>query len=188
MTVPASLPIPTFTEWKRQISPEQWKRVWWCCCHFLIVAYTWWSAKGSLAIIALSHLLLFDALGATMCVCVDALGNFEVWKRSTLRNPFGLERAEVLAGFAMSVFLCFMGMDIMSHTAQHMVEDWSEASHKEGGTPHSAHANVHSDHARVSPGSIDLAALLAIVATCVSAFALKNHQRIGKGVYIIDPI
>lgn len=38
---------------------------------------------------ALSHLVLFDALSAILCVCVDVLGNFEVWKRSSLRHPFG---------------------------------------------------------------------------------------------------
>ena len=39
---------------------------------------------------ALSHLILFDALGATLCVAVDVLGNFEVWKRPSIRHPFGL--------------------------------------------------------------------------------------------------
>ena len=87
-----------------------------------VAAATLWTAEGSLAMTALSHLILFDSLGALLCVVVDVLGNFEVWRRSSIRHPFGLERAEVLAGFAMSVFLLFMGMDLISHNLQHLLE------------------------------------------------------------------
>lgn len=72
------------------MSKEQRSRILWCMCHVLVAAYTLWSAQGSLALTALSHLILFDALGATLCVVVDVLGNFEVWKRSSIRHPFGL--------------------------------------------------------------------------------------------------
>ncbi|KAH0547570.1 hypothetical protein FGG08_000295 [Glutinoglossum americanum] len=101
---------------------------------------------------------------------VDVLGNFEVWKRSSIRHPFGLERAEVLAGFAMSVFLLFMGMDLISHNLQHVLE-------------HVGHEpQIERRHQRVSPGSVDLASLLAIISTLVSAIGLKNHARIGKAM------
>jgi Co/Zn/Cd efflux system component len=103
-----------------------------------------------------------------LCVTVDILGNFEVWKRSSIRHPFGLERAEVLAGFAMSVLLLFMGMDLISHNLQHVLEDIGHEVH---------HTHKHS---RVSPGEIDAASLLAILATVISALGLKNHARIGK--------
>ena len=136
-----------------------------------VAAYTLWSAEGSLAMTALSHLILFDALGAMLCVVVDVLGNFEVWKRSSIRHPFGLERAEVLAGFAMSVFLLFMGMDLISHNLQHLLE--GVGSHE----PHHSH-----DHGRVSSGEVDSASLLAIVSTVVSASVLGNHARIGKAM------
>jgi divalent metal cation (Fe/Co/Zn/Cd) transporter len=131
--------------------------------------YVLYSAAGSLALTALSHLIFFDAVSATICVAVDVLCNFEVWKRSSIRHPFGLQRAEVLAGFAMSVFLLFMGFDLISHNLKHMLEGLGghEAHH-----PHS--------HQRVSPGSVDSAALLSIVATLTSAYGLKNHARIGK--------
>ena len=72
---------------------------------------------------ALSRLLLFDAAGATVCVVVDVMGNFEVWKRSSIKHPFGLERADVLAGFGMAVFIAFMGLDVISHGVQHSLEN-----------------------------------------------------------------
>ncbi|KAI9851519.1 MAG: Endoplasmic reticulum zinc transporter [Thelocarpon superellum] len=171
LALPASLPMPTFKECRNSMSKEQRSRITWCVCHALVAGYTWWSAQGSLAMTALSHLILFDALGATVCVVVDVLGNFEVWKRSSIRHPFGLERAEVLAGFAMSVFLLFMGMDLISHNLQHILETMGHEAHHE-----------HHHHQRVSPGSVDMASLVAIISTLVSALGLKNHARIGKAM------
>jgi len=94
-----------------------------------------------------------------------------VGKVSLLIVFYRLERAEVLAGFAMSVFLLFMGFDLISHNLKHVLE--SVGSH----TPHHPHT-----HDRVSPGSVDSAALFAILATLVSAIGLKNHARISKAM------
>ena len=154
------------------MSREQTTRFWWSISHMAVAAYTLWSAEGSLALTSLSHLILFDSLGAMLCVVVDVLGNFEVWKRSSIRHPFGLERAEVLAGFAMSVLLLFMGMDLISHNLQHLLE--GIGNHE----PHHSHAHVE----RVSLGDIDTASLLAVVSTVISAFGLGNHARIGKAM------
>ncbi|KAL8706843.1 MAG: hypothetical protein Q9201_000111 [Fulgogasparrea decipioides] len=170
LALPNSLPVPTLKECRKSMSREQNTRFWWSICHMMVAAYTLWSAEGSLALTALSHLTLFDSLGAMLCVAVDVLGNFEVWKRSSIRHPFGLERAEVLAGFAMSVLLLFMGMDLISHNLEHVLESMG----------HEAHYSH--DHERVSPGEIDTASLLTIISTLISAFALGNHARIGKAM------
>lgn len=154
------------------MSKNQTHRFYWSITHALVAAYTLWSAEGSLALTALSHLILFDSLGAMLCVVVDILGNFEVWKRSSVRHPFGLERAEVLAGFAMSVLLLFMGLDLISHNLQHLLE---------GVGSHEAH-HEHTHPSRVSAGEVDSAALLAIVSTLISALGLGNHARIGKAM------
>ncbi|KAL6721621.1 cation diffusion zinc membrane transporter Zrg17 [Lecanora helva] len=171
LALPNSLPVPTLKECRKSMSREQKIRFYWSIGHMCIAAYILWSSEGSLALTALSHLILFDSLGAMLCVVVDILGNFEVWKRSSIRHPFGLERAEVLAGFAMSVLLLFMGLDLISHNLQHHLENLGD---------HEAH-HAH-DHERVSAGEVDSAALLAVVATLVSALALKNHARIGKAL------
>ncbi|RJE25766.1 cation efflux family protein [Aspergillus sclerotialis] len=170
LALPNSLPIPTFKECRSSMSRDQKSRFWWSVCHMFVAAYTLWSAHGSLAMTALSHLILFDSLGALLCVAVDVLGNFEVWKRSSIRHPFGLERAEVLAGFAMCVLLLFMGLDLISHNLQHFLES-------SGHEPHRSHP-----HERVSMGNVDVTALLAISSTLVSAIGLKNHARIGKAM------
>ncbi|KAF2176632.1 cation efflux family protein-like protein [Zopfia rhizophila CBS 207.26] len=169
LQLPASLPIPTFKEYRSSMSREQSLRGAWCCCHLFVAGLVQWGAHESLALTVLSRLLFYDALGAFLCFAVDMGSNFEVWKRSTIRHPFGFERSEVVAGLGMSVGLLFMGLDLISHSLAHALED------KGGHTAHHAHA-----HERVSPGSIDLAALSAIVSTLVSAILLKNHARIGK--------
>ena len=169
LSVPASLPIPTRKEAWRSLTPNQTARLSWCLCHFLIAGYVQFSGSGSLAMTALSRLLLFDAAGATVCVIVDMMGNFEVWKRSSIKHPFGLERADVLAGFGMAVFISFMGLDVISHGIEHSLEN--VGSHQ----PHTSHG-----HERVPAGSVDIASLLAIMSTLISAMVLKNHKRIGK--------
>ena len=77
----------------------------------------------------------------------------------------------MLAGFGLAVFIAFMGLDVLSHGIEHSLEN--QGNH----VPHTSHA-----HGRVSPGSVDIAALLAIVSTLISAVLLKNHARIGKAM------
>lgn len=149
---------------------DQRARLWWCCCHGLVAIYVFFSAEGSLAMTALSHLVFFDVGSAAVCVAVEVLGNFEVWRRSSIRHPFGLQRAEVLAGFAMSVFLVFGGFDLLSHNLKHVLESVGEHA------PHHPHAHPRA----VSPGTVDTASLAAVVSTLVSAYGLRNHGRIRR--------
>ena len=167
--LPASLPIPNFKEAWASMQPDQKLRLWWCCCHAAVAVYVFFSAEGSLAMTALSHLVFFDVGSAAVCVAVDVFGNFEVWRRSSIRHPFGLQRAEVLAGFAMSIFLVFGGFDLLSHNLKHILESIGEHG------PHHPHT-----HRSVSAGTVDTASLAAVVSTLVSAYGLRNHGRIRR--------
>lgn len=89
LRLPASLPIPTTKEGWHSMSTEQTLRVCWCFCHLFVAGYVQWTAQGSLALTALSHLIFYDAIGAFLCASVEVLSNFEVWKRSSIRQPFG---------------------------------------------------------------------------------------------------
>ncbi|KAI1477183.1 cation efflux family-domain-containing protein [Daldinia eschscholtzii] len=173
LALPRDLPIPTVKEAWKSMSKDQRRRLYWCICHGVIAISVFLSAHGSLAMTALSHLVLFDVGSALICVAVEVLGNFEVWKRSSIRHPFGLERAEVLAGFALSIFLIFGGFDLVSHNLKHVLEG------KGGHSSH--HPDPHEGLApRVPPGDVDMASLAAIIATLVSAYGLRNHARISK--------
>ncbi|KAK8169746.1 cation efflux family protein family [Phyllosticta citrichinensis] len=172
LKVPASLPLPTFAEVRSSMTPEQKLRVLWCGCHLLVGGFVKYSAQGSTAMTALSHLMFYDFVGAGVCCIADIGSNFECWRRTSLKRPFGFERFEVLAGLAMAVILLFTGFDLVSHNLQHALENSGS---------HEAH-HAHPDHSneRVSAGSVDAAALAAIVATLISALVLKNHARISK--------
>jgi hypothetical protein len=170
---------------------EQRARLWWCCCHAAVAMYVFFSAEGSLAMTALSHLVFFDVGSAAVCVAVDVLGNFEVWRRSSIRHPFGLQRAEVLAGFAMSVFLVFGGFDLISHNLKHLLESVGEhvphhptatTAAAAATTPDRVHSHGHSHHGAryISPGTVDFASLAAAASTLVSAYGLRNHGRIRR--------
>ncbi|KAF3902760.1 hypothetical protein AA313_de0203739 [Arthrobotrys entomopaga] len=180
LAVPVSLPIPTFKEWRQSMTKEQKIRFVWGLIHFGIATFCAWKGHGSLAMTALSHLVIYDAVSAALCVVVDVLSNFDVWGRSSVRHPFGLQRAEVLIGFAMSVLLLFMGFDLIQHAAQDLVAGWQGAEEDD----HHGHAHTHDHHKhqRVANGTIDSYALLVIGATLVSAIGLKNHVRIGKAL------
>ncbi|KAF2235427.1 hypothetical protein EV356DRAFT_483609 [Viridothelium virens] len=173
LQLPASLPLPTPRECWNSMSREQTSRLAWCFCHLFTAAYVQWNAASSLSLTSLSRLLFFDAVGAFICVGVDVWSNFEVWKRSSIRHPFGLERADVLAGFGCAILLAFMGLDLLSHGAQHALENQG------GHEAHRSHA-----HERVSAGAVDFDVLLSVVATLVSALGLGNHRRIGRSVRI----
>jgi divalent metal cation (Fe/Co/Zn/Cd) transporter len=156
--------------------------------------YVFFSAEGSLAMTALSHLVFFDVGSAAVCVAVDVLGNFEVWRRSSIRHPFGLQRAEVLAGFAMSVFLVFGGFDLISHNLKHFLEtvgDHTPHHPPTASEPIDAHGHGHGSHAHsaryISPGTVDFASLAAVVSTLVSAYGLRNHSRIRRVVRVPFP-
>lgn len=146
-------------------------RLYWGLCHVAIAMFIFYRSGGSLAAMALSHLVFFDAGSAAVCVVVDVLGNFEVWRRSSIRHPFGLERAEILAGFAMSIFLLFGGFDLLSHNLKHILESVGD---------HEAHHEHEHAHDHVSTNSLDLVSAAAIASTLVSAYGLKNHARIAK--------
>ncbi|KAH8733267.1 cation efflux family-domain-containing protein [Ilyonectria robusta] len=165
--LPASLPIPTVTDAWKSMTKDQRIHFYWSICHLAVATYVFFRSEGSLATTALSHLIFFDAGSAAVCVVVDVLGNFEVWRRSSIRHPFGLERAEVLAGFAMSIFLLFGGFDLVSHTLKHFLE--SLGNHE-----------AHHGHADGPDTSIDLVCGVAIISTLVSAYGLRNHARIAR--------
>ena len=167
--LPASLPIPTVSEAWRSMYKDQKRRLYWSLGHLGVATFVFYKSESSLSATALSHLVFFDAGSAAVCVAVEVLGNFEVWRRSSVRHPFGLERAEVLAGFAMSIFLLFGGFDLISHNIKHSLEGLGDHE------PHHEHG-----HESISALSIDIVAIVAIVSTILSAYVLKNHARIAR--------
>jgi divalent metal cation (Fe/Co/Zn/Cd) transporter len=158
------------------MSKDQRVRLGWCGCHFFAAFLVYTTKNVSLtALSALSHLLFYDAMGATLCVAVDILSNFQVWKQSSIHHPFGLERIAVLVGFALSVGLIFMGGDIVSHSIQDIIQQMFYSGQ------HSNHDHHHHHNIEVQDvkwTSMVLRVALAILVTIISAIGLSNHNRI----------
>lgn len=157
------------------MTTTQTLRISYCLLHLVMAAYTQYTASGSLALTALSHLLFYDATGALLCAALDVLANFDVWRQASIRQPFGLARAEVLVGFAMSILLLFMGFDLVSHGAAHALDAAAAIGVSE---PHHAHT-----HAGIpSRARLTLSAAIGAGSTAVSAAVLRNHARIGRAL------
>ncbi|CRK48323.1 hypothetical protein BN1723_007965, partial [Verticillium longisporum] len=69
--LPASLPIPTLKDARERMTTEQWHSLYWSLCHHAVASFLFFQSKGSLGIMALSHLVFFDAGSALICVAVD---------------------------------------------------------------------------------------------------------------------
>lgn len=178
LAIPASLQIPTLSECSQSMSKEQKVRITWGAFHLFVTILVYKTQSPYTALSALAHLLFYDAMGALMCAVVDIIGNFDVWKLSSIHFPFGLERAEVLAGFALSILLIFMGGDIMSHCIQEFVGTLygGEAAHSHG------HSHNHGDEGMIHWTRITITVCLAIIVTIVSAVGLDNHTRISRAL------
>lgn len=184
LTIPASLPIPTISECRQSMSSEQTGRMAWGIFHLFVAFLVYTTDSPFSAISALAHLLFYDAMGALLCGLVDTLENFNVWKTSSIHFPFGLERAEVLAAFAMSISLIFTSGDIMSHSIQDIVQvlysgEFSSASHDHG---MGGHSHGHAHDGEINWTSVFFRVFLGIVATIVSAIGLDNHARISRAM------
>ena len=171
LQVPVSLPIPTLKEFRASMTEEQKKRLIWCFCHLSVAAYVQMTAHDSVSMTTLSHLLFFDALGAFLYVAVDIARNFEVWNRSSISHPFGLERSEVLVGLATNIVLLFMGLDLLSHGLKDTLGE---------GTGH--HIHLHEKHEPPAAGTINISALLGIGSTLLSASILSYRSRMDKSM------
>lgn len=184
LPIPESLPIPNMKECYQAMSKEQGIQLVWCTCHFFVALLVYNCDTPFAALLALAHLLIYDALCATLYVLVDILGNFDVWKQSSLRHPFGLERVEVLAGFALSVALIFVGGDIMSHTIQDMASviyaSEGEHIHSHGRDIHYHSCDVGAAHGAMHWTSMVFRVLLGLLATLISAISQGNNSRIGR--------
>jgi hypothetical protein len=169
LQVPGSLPIPTAKELRASMTTKQLTRFAWTFAHFGIAAFIQFGAHGTLSVTTLAHLVFLDSLGGLVRGVVDVARNFEVWGRSSVRTPFGLQRAEALARGAGSVVLLFMGVDLISHGLRDALSD------SLGGGGHShAHGGVE-EHHEIGMGNAAIPALLGLIATLVSATVLKSE-------------
>lgn len=153
------------------MSQDQKTQLIWCGIHFMIGVQLWLISYESTVLMSLSHVICYDAFSAIVSVLADVLSNFDVWKTSSVRHPFGLQRTEILAGFASSVGLLFMGIDIGSHLCENFVKNVISES-----VPHDHEAE------RFFARGSSFAIIISLAATIISSIVFKNHERVGTAV------
>lgn len=121
--LPEKYPIPTTTEVINMTSPSQKKKMLACLIQacFVLAAYFFGFKYTNSCLSTLAHILFYDVVSNISYMSVQLMSNFEVWKLSSLQYPFGLGRIEVLLGFALSVSLLFVGLDLISHIAEELL-------------------------------------------------------------------
>jgi Co/Zn/Cd efflux system component len=121
MNKPHNLPkkyeIPRFKQILSLISSSQKKKLFVCFIQISVTltSYVLGYNYNNSCLLTLSHILFYDVISNLSLVMVQIMSNFEVWRLSSLKFPFGLGRIEVLFGFALSVSLLFVGLDLFSH-------------------------------------------------------------------------
>jgi len=75
---------------------------------------------------------------------------FDVWRTSTLRYPFGLQRVEGLAGFGLGVFGTFNGLYVLKETIEDIIISFGqeEGSFEGSGSHHHHHHYTEADPER----------------------------------------
>ncbi|ODV96875.1 hypothetical protein PACTADRAFT_1462 [Pachysolen tannophilus NRRL Y-2460] len=123
LNVPESFPIPTFKEIINSLDNVQKLKLTWSFLHllFVIIVFILGINYNNILLSTLSHLIFYDLIGNFIIVIVNIMTNFDCWNNSSLKYPFGLGRIEVLIGFALSVSLIFVGVDLLSHLIEEFV-------------------------------------------------------------------
>ncbi|OAQ33464.1 hypothetical protein K457DRAFT_69095 [Linnemannia elongata AG-77] len=155
--------LPSYGEIFGNLMPKQKTMFTWILVHSTIAIFTWLSGMraGSLSIIGLSYMLLFDAFGILNIFVSSVIHTDNKMKKSTVKHPFGVQRFEILFGLFNAIFLLFIGMNMLKESLEHlMLED---------------------DHHGGDYGAVVRVpvfwTLVALGATLVSSLGYQNHKQ-----------
>ncbi|CAG8808854.1 34311_t:CDS:2, partial [Racocetra persica] len=85
-----------------------------------------------LALTGFAYLVIFDAMGVFATFISSALTTYGSLRLSSIRNPFGIQRFEILFGFASALYLLFVALYMLKEGLEHFI---LESNHE--------HSNVH---------------------------------------------
>ncbi|KAI7821557.1 cation efflux family-domain-containing protein [Gamsiella multidivaricata] len=156
--------LPSYGEIFTNLMPRQKTMFTWIMIHSTIAVMTWLSGMraGSLSIIGLAYMMLFDAFGVFNIFLSSVVHTDTKLKRATVKHPFGVQRFEILFGLFNGIFLLFIGMNMLKESLEHlMLED----DHHGG--------NDHGPVVRVPL----FWTVIALGATLVSSLGYQNHNQ-----------
>lgn len=107
-------------------------------------------STGEASLTALTFLALNDLFASFVEALSRTMNAFGVWRTSTLRYPFGLQRVEGLAGFGLGVFGAFNGLYVLKETIEDIIISFGtdEVSFEGSGGHHHHHHYTEADPER----------------------------------------
>ena len=178
--IPDLYPVPNYKEALSSVTKQQKSKLVWALGHFSlsIVIFVIGFRYGFGSLATLAHLVFYDSLGSLFIVLVDIMSNFEVWNSSSIAYPFGLERIEVLVGFALSASLLMLSFDLFSHFFEEFIlslmSDDDHLDHE-----HLSH-RVHDGHGNASTNLLPYEMVL-IISLAVSLVSSRINEMMTSG-------
>lgn len=180
--LPKTYTVPAFQEVKGTITRQQKVKLVVCIFQSCVVmcAYIGGMQYGN-GLDTLAHILFYDVISNFSEVAIKIMSNFEVWRVSSLRYPFGLARIEVLFDFALAVSLLFVGLDLFSHVVEEMLIDLvgtnGEAHpHSHGVTKENPHSHPEGMNGWLYVGILGL----AIITTILTSYVVHGDKSTSK--------
>ncbi|EPY54107.1 cation diffusion family zinc membrane transporter Zrg17 [Schizosaccharomyces cryophilus OY26] len=130
LSFPATYPIPTIAESFSILTWRQRLKLSSSILFFLAAVFVFLSGDATV-LLSLSCSLIVEGVLIILNVWRETLDCFVVWRRTSLRYPFGLQQVELLADFAFSILLLFLGLNLLKEPAEHAIEDWGNIEHLE---------------------------------------------------------
>lgn len=168
ITYPKPYPIPRFGTIIASLTRNQILKLTYGIFHLLLSLslHILGFKYGNTFFSTLSHLVFYDGLGNLLVIIVTIMMNFDCWNSSSLKYPFGLGRIEVLMGFALSVSLLFVGIDLFSHIVEEVIIELIVGNE---GESHSHHTHESSTANHLDPMVYESMIIIVILATIVGS-------------------
>ena len=157
LPLPSSLPAPTYPEVLSQLQNMAVKELLPLFANGLALLYVFHSSTGESSLLALTFLSLTHLIASFVHVISKTMGTFDIWRTTTLRHPFGLQRIESLSEFALAVLSTFNGLYILKETFEDIVISFGagEVLVEGSGSHHHHHHYVEPDPQRYLPSKVD---------------------------------
>ncbi|CDH61411.1 hypothetical protein RO3G_14888 [Lichtheimia corymbifera JMRC:FSU:9682] len=161
--------IPPFPSWAdifAHLAPMQKTIFTWFLIHCGIGILVWWAgaSRDSLAIMGLSYLVIFDALGVLNTFVSDVARTHPAFLASSTKRPFSARRYEIVFAMATTIYLLFVTMYTTKESLEHLLTE--DADHHDQG------------HHKSLGFTGFIILCISMGATVISCVNLRNHDNL----------
>ena len=152
LPLPSALPTPTLTEIFTNIRSASLQFISLFASGLALVNLVQ-TSTGESSLLALTFLSLTHLFSSLILILSRTMNACDVWRTTTLRFPFGLQRMEFLAQFALAIFSTFNGLYILKETIEDIIISFGsgETLVEGSGSHHHHHHYVEPDPDRYKP-------------------------------------